>query len=81
MKEEMLTISKEELIEILTKGNIFYEDGIEFVLSKDGLSGVLRAVMCKTNSLVERTNDLYEEIEELKNGSKGEWITMESFGM
>lgn len=81
MADEMLTISKGELIEILTKGNIFYEDGIEFVLSRDGLSGVLRAVVCKTNSLVERTNDLYEEIEDLKNGSKGEWITMESFGM
>ena len=81
MADEMLTISKQDLIDILTKGDIFHKDGIDIVLSRDGLSGVLRAVMCKTNSLVERTNDLYEEIEELKNGSKGEWITMESFGM
>ena len=45
MADEMLTISKHDLIDILTKSDIFNAGGIEVVLSKDGLKGVLSGMM------------------------------------
>lgn len=45
MTDEMLTISKNDLIEILTKSGVFNSGGIEVVLSRDGLKGVLTGMM------------------------------------
>lgn len=45
MTDEVLTISKHDLIDILTKSGIFNAGGIEVVLSRDGLKGVLSGMM------------------------------------
>lgn len=45
MEDEVFTISKHDLIDILTKSGIFNAGGIEVVLSRDGLKGVLSGMM------------------------------------
>lgn len=74
MEDEMLTISMEELIGILTKGDIFHKDGIDIVLSRGGISGVLEGVMFHTESLKQKSDhykdrcrQLEEEVESLNH--------------
>lgn len=45
MTDETFTISKNDLIDILTKSGVFNAGGIEVVLSRDGLKGVLTGMM------------------------------------
>lgn len=52
----MLTISKHDLIGILTKSGIFHSDGIEIVLSRDGLKGVLSGMMVEIENSYSRTD-------------------------
>ena len=66
MADEMLTISKNYLIDILTKGDIFHKDGIDIVLSRDGLSGVLKGVMCHTESLKQKSEHYKDRCQQLK---------------
>lgn len=56
MADEMLTISKHDLIDILTKSGIFHSDGIEIVLSRDGLKGVLSGMMVTIDDSHSRSN-------------------------
>lgn len=56
MTDEMLTISKQDLIEILTKSDIFNAGGIEVVLSRDGLKGVLSSMMVEIENSYSRAD-------------------------
>lgn len=60
MTDEMLTISKNDLIEILTKSDIFNTRGIEIVLSRDGLKGILSGMMVTIDSSNSRA-DYYKD--------------------
>lgn len=57
---DILTITKEELIDILTKSGRYHEDGIKIVLDRESLAGVLKGVMCDVDSL-EHGKDYYKE--------------------
>lgn len=66
--DDTLTISKEELIEILTYSNRYNQEGIEIVLDRDSLKGVLEAIMCDIESLelkVEHYENQYNAIRQL----------------
>lgn len=52
--DDILTISKEKLIEILTYSNRYKQEGIEIVLDRDSLKGVLEAIMCDIEILEEK---------------------------
>lgn len=57
---DILTITKEELIDILTKSGHYHENGIKIVLDRESLAGVLRGIMCDVDSL-ERGKSYYKE--------------------
>lgn len=57
---DILTITKEELIDILTKSGRYHEDGIEIALNRGSLAGVLNGIMCDVDSL-ERGKDYYKK--------------------
>ena len=66
--DDMLTISKEELIEILTRFNRYKQEGIEIVLDRGSLKGVLETIMCDIESLelkVEHYENQYHAIQQL----------------
>ena len=67
MADEMLTISKHDLIEIITKSDIFNAGGIEIVLSKDSLKGVLSAMMVTIDNFHSRTNHYKDECSRLRD--------------
>lgn len=48
---DILTIAKEELIDILTKSGHYHEDGIKIVLDRGSLADVLKGIMCDVDSL------------------------------
>lgn len=56
---DILTITKEELIDILTKSGHYHEAGIKIALDRGSLAGVLKAIMCDVDSL-ERGKDYYK---------------------
>ena len=66
MTDEMLTISKHDLIDILTKSGIFNANGIEVVLSRDGLKGVLSGMMVTVDSFRSRADHYKNEYSRLK---------------
>jgi hypothetical protein len=86
MEDEMLTISKNDLIDILTKSGVFNAGGIEIVLSRDGLKGVLKGMMitvddsrsranhykCKCSILRDEIRDLESLVDKYENMSKSE---------
>lgn len=63
MADEMFTISKHDLIDILTKSGVFNAGGIEVVLSRDGLKGVLSGMMCK----ISRSDHYKDECSRLRD--------------
>ena len=74
MADEVLTISKHDLIEILTRSGVFNAGGIEVVLSRDGLKGVLKGMMITIDDSRSRANHykckcsiLRDEIRDLKS--------------
>lgn len=67
MTDEMLTISKQELIEILTKSGVFNAGGIEVVLSRDGLKGVLTGMMCTINDSRSRADHYKDKCSMLRD--------------
>ncbi len=67
MKDEMFTISKHDLIEILTKSGIFNVGGIDVVLSRDGLKGVLSGMMCTIDNSHSRTDHYKNECKRLRD--------------
>jgi len=67
MADEMLTISKNDLIEILTKSGVFNVGGIEIVLSRDGLKGVLTGMMGTIDNSHSRADHYKEECLRLRD--------------
>lgn len=67
MKDEVFTISKQDLIEILTKSGIFNANGIEVVLSRDGLKGVLSGMMVTIDSSHSRADHYKDECLRLRD--------------
>ena len=67
MADEMLTISKNDLIEILTKSGVFNAGGIEIVLSRDGLKGVLTGMMCTIDNSRSRADHYKDECLRLRD--------------
>lgn len=57
---DILTITKEELIDILTKSGRYHGVGITITLDRGSLADVLRAIMCDVDSL-ERGKNYYKE--------------------
>lgn len=84
--QETISISRNELIEILTKSGRYNAEGIETVLDNDGLYSVLEAIMLdveheadRAEHYKDRCRQLKEEISELnqcldkfENDSKGD---------
>lgn len=66
MADEMLTISKLDLIDILTKSGVFNAGGIEIVLSRDGLKGVLTGMMVTIDNSHSRADHYKDECSRLK---------------
>lgn len=58
--KDILTITKEELIDILTKSGRYHEAGIESALDRGSLADVLKGIMCDVDSL-ERGKSYYKE--------------------
>lgn len=67
MADEMLTISKNDLIDILTKSGVFNAGGIEIVLSRDGLKGVLTGMMATIDNSHSRTDHYNDECLRLRD--------------
>lgn len=67
MADEMFTISKHDLIEILTKSGVFNAGGIEVVLSRDGLKGVLSGMMGTIDNSHSRTDHYKDECLRLRD--------------
>lgn len=67
MTDEVLTISKNDLIDILTKSGIFNAGGIEVVLSRDGLKGVLSGMMGTIDNSRSRANHYKETCSRLRD--------------
>ena len=66
MADEVFTISKNDLIEILTKSGIFNAGGIEVVLSRDGLKGVLSGMMVTIDNSHSRADHYKDECSRLR---------------
>ena len=66
MADEMFTISKNDLIDILTKSGVFNAGGIEVVLSRDGLKGVLTGMMGTIDNSHSRANHYKDECSRLR---------------
>lgn len=67
MEDEMFTISKHDLIEILTKSGIFNAGGIDVVLSRDGLKGVLSGMMGTIDNSHSRADHYRDECLRLRD--------------
>lgn len=67
MADEMLTISKNDLIDILTKSGVFNVGGIEVVLSRDGLKGVLTGMMGTIDNSHSRADHYKDECLRLRD--------------
>lgn len=67
MADETFTISKQELIEILTKSGVFNAGGIEVVLSRDGLKGVLSGMMGTIDNSHSRADHYKDECLRLRD--------------
>lgn len=67
MTDEVFTISKHDLIDILTKSGIFNAGGIEVVLSRDGLKGVLSGMMVTIDNSHSRADHYKDECLRLRD--------------
>ena len=67
MEDEVFTISKHDLIEILTKSGVFNAGGIEIVLSRDGLKGVLTGMMGTIDNSRSRADHYKDECLRLRD--------------
>jgi hypothetical protein len=67
MADEMLTISKNDLIDILTKSGVFNSRGIEVVLSRDGLKGVLTGMIGTIDNFRSRADHYKDECLRLRD--------------
>ena len=67
MEDEMLTISKHNLIDILTKSGMFNAGGIDVVLSRDGLKGVLTGMMATIDNSHSRADNYKDECFRLRD--------------
>lgn len=67
MADEVFTISKHDLIDILTKSGIFNAGGIEVVLSRDGLKGVLSGMMGTIDNSHSRADHYKDECSRLRD--------------
>lgn len=67
MTDEVFTISKHDLIDILTKSSIFNAGGIDVVLSRDGLKGVLAGMMVEIDNSRSRANHYKDECSMLRD--------------
>lgn len=57
---DILTVAKKELIDILIKSGHYHEDGIKIVLDRGSLADVLMGIMCDVDSL-ERGKSYYKD--------------------
>lgn len=62
----MFTISKHDLIDILTKSSVLNAGGIEVVLSRDGLKGVLSGMIVTIDNLHSRADHYKDECSRLR---------------
>lgn len=67
MTDEVFTISKHDLIDILTKSGIFNAGGIDVVLSRDGLKGILTGIMVTIDDSHSRSNWYRDECSRLRD--------------
>ena len=67
MADEVFTISKNDLIDILTKSGVFNAGGIEVVLSRDGLKGVISGMMGTIDNSHSRANHYKNECLRLRD--------------
>ena len=67
IKDEEFTISKHDIIDILTKSGIFNSNGIEIVLSRDGLKGILAGMMVEIDNSRSRTDHYKDECSRLRD--------------
>ena len=50
-KNDMFEISRDDIVQTLTKNPHFSANGVDFILNKHGLVALLEAVMCEVDSL------------------------------
>ncbi len=67
MENEVFTISKNDLIDILTKSGVFNAGGIEVVLSRDGIKGVLSGMMGVIDNSHSRADHYKNECQRLRD--------------
>ena len=67
MTDEVFTISKHDLIDILTKSGVFNAGGIEVVLSRDGIKGVLSGIMVTIDNSHSRADHYKDECSRLRD--------------
>ena len=74
MADEILTIPKEEFIDLLTRSDIFNSDGVRTVLENSGFASAIEVLMIEIESLHARANyyksscaHKQEEIEDLQH--------------
>lgn len=66
MTDEVFTISKHDLIDILTKSGIFNAGGVEVVLSRDGIKGVISGMMVTIDNSHSRVDHYKNECSRLR---------------
>lgn len=67
MTDEMLTIPKEEFINLLTRSDIFNADGVETVLENSGFTAAIEVLMIEIESLHDRSDHYKDKCSRLKS--------------
>ena len=66
MADEMLTIPKEEFIDILTRSDIFNADGVRTVLENSGFAAAIEVLMISIESSLSRADHYKGECSRLR---------------
>ena len=66
MADEMLTIPKEEFIDLLTRSDIFNSDGVRTVLENSGFASAIEVLMIEIESLHVRVDHYKGECSRLR---------------
>ena len=67
MADEVLTIPKEEFIDLLTRSDIFNADGVRTVLENSGFAAAIEVLMIEIESLHARANHYKETCSRLRD--------------
>ena len=66
MADEMLTIPKEEFIDLLTRSDIFNAEGVKTVLENSGFAAAIEVLMIEIESSHARADHYKDECSRLK---------------